>query len=56
MPTCLMFAYMSSAIGRLKCPLHPEPSIMTVSTCVPVIIAAAVAFFLASSNIAIVRG
>ena len=54
-PTFLMFWYIASAIGRLKCPLQPEPTIMIVSTCVPVIIAAAVAFFFASSNIASVR-
>ena len=52
MPTVLMFWYIASATGREKCPLHPEPTIITVSTAVPVIIAAPFALSLASSNMA----
>ena len=53
-PTVLMFSPMASAMGREKCPLQPEPTIMTVSSFVPVISVAPSAIFFASSYIFIV--
>ena len=39
-PTRSMLAYSTSATGLLKCRPHADPTVMIVSTCVPVIIAA----------------
>ncbi len=55
MPTRSMFACVTSAIVLLKCALHPEPTIITVSSSTFAIIAAPRAMRLPCSNSAIVR-